>query len=312
MNDLGAGRRGSDLRTKFTNTTFGWSQDVVDGALIVLSNAGLVRVTGEDGKPASLSDLPRQKLGTCTFRTETAVITVTQRVAVRGLLTDACIIFENGQEAFALSALFDRLQAMAARSGGEPPAPTPEFVPDLAKYKNLTGNDLLAALAANTSTLRDKIKAWNEAARKIDARRGSWSLAERQVHLGADAHSRDLVGDRNPREHEFAVQIRSFDAAKSCTQVGVGVLAALCSALLGKSLKGGLIVAGGINLGGSIEPIHNPIDVVELALEKGASTIMMPVSCRRPLIDLSDEVATKVQILYYADAPDALRKALHD
>ena len=192
INDFGAGRRGSELRAKFTSAPFGWSQDVVDGALIVLSNAGLVRVTSEEGKPASLPDLPRQKLGTCTFRTETAVITVTQRVAVRGLLTDAGITFENGQEAFALSGLLDRLQAIAARSGGQPPAPAPEPVPDLAKYKNLTGNDLLAALAANASTLRDKIKAWDEAARKIDARRGSWSLAESLVHLGADAQASDL------------------------------------------------------------------------------------------------------------------------
>jgi len=90
------------------------------------------------------------------------------------------------------------------------------------------------------------------------------------------------------------------------------VLVALCSALLGKPLKGGLIIVGGINLGGSIEPVHNPIDVVELALEKGATTVMMPVSCRRLLVDLSDDVATKIQTLFYADPPDALRKALHD
>lgn len=32
----------------------------------------------------------------------------------------------------------------------------------------------------------------------------------------------------------------------------------------------------------------------------------------RTLIDLSDDVATKIQVLFYADAPDALRKALHD
>ena len=92
-------------------------------------------------------------------------------------------------------------------------------------------------------------------------------IAEQNLY----ARSRELVGDRNPREHEFAVQIRSFDAAKSGSQVGVGVLVALCSALLGKPLKGGLIIVGGINLGGSIEPIHNPIDVVELALEKGST-----------------------------------------
>jgi ATP-dependent Lon protease len=138
--------------------------------------------------------------------------------------------------------------------------------------------------------------------------RESVKIAEQNLY----ARSNELVGDRNPREHEFAVQIRSFDAAKSGSQVGVSVLVALCSALLGKPLKGGLIIVGGINLGGSIEPVHNPVDVVEVALEKGATTVMMPVSCRRLLVDLSDDVATKIQTLFYADAPDVLRKALHD
>ncbi|MGZ8409332.1 MAG: BREX system Lon protease-like protein BrxL [Hyphomicrobium sp.] len=138
--------------------------------------------------------------------------------------------------------------------------------------------------------------------------RESVKIAEQNLY----ARSHELVGDRNPREHEFAVQLRSFDAAKSGTQIGVGVLIALSSALLGKPLRGGLALVGGINLGGSIEPVQNPIDVVELALEKGAGAVLMPVSCRRPLIDLSDDVATKVQVLYYADAMDALRKALHE
>jgi ATP-dependent Lon protease len=138
--------------------------------------------------------------------------------------------------------------------------------------------------------------------------RESVRIAEQNLY----ARSRELVGDRNPREHEFAVQMRSFDASKTGAQVGVGVLVAFCSALLGRPLRGGLIIAGGINLGGSIDPIHNPIDLVELALEKGATTIMIPVSCRRALVDLSDDVATKIQVLFYADAADALRKAVHD
>jgi ATP-dependent Lon protease len=62
----------------------------------------------------------------------------------------------------------------------------------------------------------------------------------------------------------------------------------------------------------SIEPGHNPIDVVEHALSKGRATVLVPVSCRRGLVDLSDEAATKVQILYYSDAADALRKVLHE
>ena len=138
--------------------------------------------------------------------------------------------------------------------------------------------------------------------------RESAGIAEQHLY----ARSRELVGERNPREHEFVLQLRSFDAAISGEQLGVGVLVGLCSALLGKPLKGGLVVAGGITLGGTIEPIHNPIDVVELAMEKGANTVLVPVSSRRALIDLSDDVATKVQVLFYADAPDALRKSLHE
>jgi hypothetical protein len=138
--------------------------------------------------------------------------------------------------------------------------------------------------------------------------RESVRIAEQNMY----SRARELVGDRDPREHEFAVQLRSFDAAKNGAQLGVGVLLALCSALLGKPLKGGLAITGGVTLGGSIEPIHNPIDVVELALEKGAVAVLMPVSCRRALIDLSDDVATKVQVLFYGDAADALRKAVHE
>jgi ATP-dependent Lon protease len=138
--------------------------------------------------------------------------------------------------------------------------------------------------------------------------RESVRLAEQNLY----ARAQSLVGDRNPREHEFAIQLRSYDAAKSGANLGVATLVALASALLAKPLKGGLAIVGGINLGGSIEQIHNPVDVVELAYEKGAFTVLMPVACRRYLIDLSDEVAAKVQVLFYIDAADGLRKAIYE
>jgi ATP-dependent Lon protease len=90
------------------------------------------------------------------------------------------------------------------------------------------------------------------------------------------------------------------------------VLLALCSALLGKSLKGGLIAVGGLNLGGTLDLVYNAVSVAELAIEKGAETLLMPISARRQLNELSDEMATKIAILYYADAREALLKALAD
>ena len=79
---------------------------------------------------------------------------------------------------------------------------------------------------------------------------------------------------------------------------------------MNKHLKAGLVIAGGITLGGAIESVHDPVSVVELAVEKGASSILMPVSARRQLIDLSDEMATKIDVQYYADLRDALLKGM--
>jgi len=124
------------------------------------------------------------------------------------------------------------------------------------------------------------------------------------------ARSRELVGDRDPRSHEFTVQLRSFDASKNGSQIGVAVLIALCSALLQKHIRGGLIVIGAVNLGGSIEPVYNAVSITELAIEKGATSLLMPVNARKQLHDLSDDMATKVDIQFYSDVRDVLFKAM--
>ncbi|MEI7923286.1 MAG: protease Lon-related BREX system protein BrxL [Planctomycetota bacterium] len=134
----------------------------------------------------------------------------------------------------------------------------------------------------------------------------SMSFAEQNLY----ARAMQLVGDKDPRQHEFTAQLRAFDSSKSGAKLGVASLIALCTALLKKSVRGGLIVVGEVNLGGSIEPVHNPISLAEIAVEKGASAILMPVSCRRQLFDLSDDMATKVDIQFYSDAKDALLKSI--
>lgn len=124
------------------------------------------------------------------------------------------------------------------------------------------------------------------------------------------ARGKELIGDRDPRAHEFAVQLRAFDTARKGSKLGVAALIAMCSCLLKKPLKGGLIVVGEINLGGSIEPINNAVNIAELAVEKGASVLLIPVTARRQLFDLSDDMATKIDIQFYQDARDALLKAV--
>lgn len=108
------------------------------------------------------------------------------------------------------------------------------------------------------------------------------------------------------------MQLRAFDAARSGSYLGLPALLAFCSVLLGKSLRGGLIAVGGLNLGGAIEPVHNALSIAELAVEKGATTLLIPITARKQLNELSDEMAMRLSVLYFRDAKEALIKALGD
>lgn len=119
-----------------------------------------------------------------------------------------------------------------------------------------------------------------------------------------------LVGDRDPKSHEFNIQLRAFDASKSGSSLGVATLLGLGSALLQKSLKGGMVVVGNLNLGGSVDELYNAVSVAELAVEKGAVSLLVPVTARKQLAELSDDMITKISIHFYSDARDALLKAL--
>jgi ATP-dependent Lon protease len=126
------------------------------------------------------------------------------------------------------------------------------------------------------------------------------------------SHAKELVGDRNPREHEFSVQMRAMDADKTGSGLGLPVLVALCGSLLGRNTRGGTILVGSLNLGGSIDMIPNAVQIAELAIDKQAETLLMPVAARRQLNDLPDELWTRISIEFYKDAPDAVFKALEE
>jgi ATP-dependent Lon protease len=131
-------------------------------------------------------------------------------------------------------------------------------------------------------------------------------VAEQNLYTQA----KRLVGDREPREHEFTIQLRAFDADKNGAGLGVPILVAMTGALLERNTKGGLIIVGPLNLGGSTELLPNAVALAEAAIDKRATTLLLPISSRKPLFELPDDLATKINIEFYADAPDAVFKSM--
>ena len=124
------------------------------------------------------------------------------------------------------------------------------------------------------------------------------------------AQAASLIGDRNARSHEYTLQLRPFDADTSGTHLGVPVLAASVGALLDRGTRGGAIITGPLNLGGSLDQLADPVAIAELAVDKGASVLLLPVTARRELMNLPDDIWTKLNMEFYSDAADAVFKLL--
>ena len=138
--------------------------------------------------------------------------------------------------------------------------------------------------------------------------RESVKMGEQNLYINA----KSLVGDRDPRMFEYALQLRAMDNDRNGGGLGLAVLISLVGSLLQKNTQGGTIVVGSLNLGGSIDMVPNAVGLVEMAVDKQAQRVLMPVAARRQLNDLADDLVTKISIEFYKDAADAVFKALDE
>ena len=136
--------------------------------------------------------------------------------------------------------------------------------------------------------------------------RESVKVAEQNLYAAGSV----LVGDRDPRSHQYTIQMQPRDNDRSGAGLGLPVLAALVSGLLERRTRGGTIIVGPLNLGGSLERLPDPVAIAELAVDKRATVLLMPVGARRELMNLPDDLWTKVNIEFYRDAEDGVFKLL--
>ena len=75
-------------------------------------------------------------------------------------------------------------------------------------------------------------------------------------------------------------------------------------------MNDGVVILPPQSKGKAREIVGKKLGISGRSVEKGAKSLLLPVGCRRQLFDLSDEMATKLDIEFYQDARDALLKSL--
>jgi hypothetical protein len=174
----GAGKRGTEVRKRFQGEPYGWPQDAIDGALLTLVVAGLVRVS-KNGQPVSAKQLDQREIGVADFAGEGVVITAKQRIDLRAFFGELGLNCKTGEEAEASVRVLDRLLGLSRAAGGEAPLPERPSTGTIEDLLALAGNEQLAAVWQRRDELQADNAAWTRAQTLIAERQPRWATLQR-------------------------------------------------------------------------------------------------------------------------------------
>ena len=185
LQEIGAGKKGSELVAKFTSAPYGWPKDAIDATLATLLCTSHL-VARLNGATLSLAELDQRKASQADYRIQHPVLNAVQKLKVKKLFQEAGYKFTPGDELAAAPAFLDLLKQLMEAAGGEPPAPARPQSPILTDLRGLSGNDLLHGLFSHADELTLLVKEWKDAAKRIQDRLPGFSLAQELLTRATD------------------------------------------------------------------------------------------------------------------------------
>jgi hypothetical protein len=145
---IGAGKKGREVREQFKGAPFGWPQDAVDAALVILTLAGNLRAA-HNGQPIQATGIGQDQIGVVSFHVDIPPLTVVQRLDLKALFQKLAVATQNGQESAAAATFLVKLLDLATAAGGESPCPeAPAAKPTAAAHKYRINEEYIAGITA--------------------------------------------------------------------------------------------------------------------------------------------------------------------
>jgi len=142
---------------------------------------------------------------------------------------------------------------------------------------------------------------------------GSVSAAKEAVKVGFDyfrANATGVSASVKAGDHNYHLHIVELHNTGPTKAMTLTAFVALCSAVLGKPVQSQLVVLGSMSLGGSIVPVQNLAESLQVAFDAGAKRILLPMASVGDISSIPGELFAKFQTGFYADPEDAVFKAL--
>jgi ATP-dependent Lon protease len=142
---------------------------------------------------------------------------------------------------------------------------------------------------------------------------GSNSSAREAIKVGFDyfkANANRVSASIKPGDHDYHLHVVELHNSGPTTAMTLASFIALCSGALNKPLQQQTVVLGSMSLGGNIVPVENLAGSLQVAFDAGAKRILLPMASVKDIPTIPGELFAKFQTSFYADATDAVFKAL--
>ena len=206
---VGAGKRGRDVRSHFSDPPYGWPRDAIDAALVTLFGAGHLRATA-NGVALHPPQLDQAKVPSTDFRTESATINARQRLKLRSLFQTAGIDCKPNEEIAAAGRLLTRLGELALNAGGDAPLPKRPDTQHLSELLALAGNEQLLATLDRHDALVANLDEWTAARMLAEERLPAFQQLEA---LARHANGLDVATEVAPQIEAIVADGRLLDAS---------------------------------------------------------------------------------------------------
>jgi ATP-dependent Lon protease len=142
---------------------------------------------------------------------------------------------------------------------------------------------------------------------------GSNAAAKEAIKVGFDyfkANASRISASIKPGDHDYHLHVVELHNTGPTASLTLSAFVALCSAVLAKPLQQQIVVLGSMSLGGSIIPVENLAESLQVAFDAGAKRLLLPMASVRDIPTIPGELFAKFQTSFYSDPTDGVFKAL--
>jgi ATP-dependent Lon protease len=93
-------------------------------------------------------------------------------------------------------------------------------------------------------------------------------------------------------------------------EAGIAFVVALYSALKRLPVRAGAVILGDLSIQGNIKPMRSLAEPLQVAMDNGARKALIPLENKRNFLEVSGDIAERVDPVFFSDPITAAMKAL--